>query len=111
MTEVYIKFGFTFLQESKHLLSSNLTKIIANLTPICQRYTDVMAHKYYLQHLLFNKTNNVTAAVIMNLTSVIMDLQFMGYSLEAAQVCMCVLCIHILIHVMTCGYCRWKIPA
>ena len=67
-----------------------------------------MAHKYFLQHLLFNGTN-ITAAVIINLISVIIKLEFMGYSLETAQVYMCVL--YILIHIMTCGYCRWKIPA
>ena len=64
---------------------------MANFTPICQRYTDVMAHKYYLQHLLVNGTNNATAALIMNLTSVIIKLQVMANSLQNVQVCMHVL--------------------
>jgi len=53
-------------------------------SPICQRYTDVMAHKYYLQHLLLNET--IAPAVRVNLTSVIVKLQAMGYSLENVQV-------------------------
>ena len=66
--------------------------IMANFTPICQRYTDMMAHKYYLQHLLFMELrNNAMAALIMNITSVIIKLQVMANSLQNVQVCMCVL--------------------
>ena len=65
--------------------------IMEKFSPICQRYTDVMAHKYYLQHLLFNET--IARAVGVNLTSVIVKLQAMGNSLENVQVRMYVLCI------------------
>ena len=64
---------------------------MTNFTLVCQRYTDVMAHKYYLQHLLLNGTNNITATVIMNLISVIIKLQVMANSLQIVQVCMCIL--------------------
>ena len=84
-----------------HLQSSNFETIMANFTPVCQRYTDVMAHKYYLQHLLFNGTNNATATVLMNLTSVIIKLQVMANSLQTVQVCMCIL-IHTSTHYKMC---------
>ena len=57
---------------------------MGQFSPICQRYTDVMAHKYYLQHLLFNETIDPT--VIVNLILVIVKLQAVGYSLENIQV-------------------------
>ena len=61
---------------------------MGKFSPICQRYTDVLAHKYYLQHLLFNKA--MDNAVTMQLTSVITKLQIMGNSLENTQVfCVC----------------------
>ena len=64
--------------------------IMEEFSPICQRYTDVMAHKYYLQHLLLNKT--IASAVTVNLTSVIVKLQAVGYSLENVRVRMsCIL--------------------
>ena len=53
-------------------------------TGICQRYTDVMAHKYYLQDILFTKT--IDATLRKQLTSVIIKLQVMGFYLEKAQV-------------------------
>ena len=53
-------------------------------TPICQRYTDVMAHKYFLQHLLFNGTKIRNATAI---TLVIIKLQLMANFLQTAQVC------------------------
>ena len=62
-----------------------------NFSSICQRYTDVMAHKYYLQHLLFNET--IVPAVRANLTSVIVKLQAMGNSLENVQVRTYMLCV------------------
>ena len=57
-----------------------------NFTPICQRYTDVMAHKYFLQDLLFNRTQLNTAAII-KLTLIIINLQVMANNYETAQVC------------------------
>ena len=57
-------------------------------SPICQRYTDVLAHKYYLQHLLFNEAIN--DAVTIQLISVITKLQVMGNSLGNAQRIRCV---------------------
>ena len=59
---------------------------MGKFTPICQRYTDVMAHKHYLQHLLFDGTLN-DATIIIKLTIVIIKLQFMANSLQTAQVC------------------------
>ena len=56
-------------------------------TPICQTYTDVMAHKYYLQNLLFNETKFNDTMVITNLTLVIIKLQLMASILQTAQVC------------------------
>ena len=98
---------FIFSQKTKHLQSSNFETIMANFTPVCQRYTDVMAHKYYLQHLLFNGTNNATATVLINLTSVIIKLQVMANSLQTIQVYACVYS-YILVHIIKCAYCRWK---
>ena len=57
-----------------------------NFTSICQRYTDVMAHKYFLQDLLFNRTQLNTAAII-KLTSIIINLQVMANNYQTAQVC------------------------
>ena len=54
-------------------------------TPICQTYTDVMAHKCYLQHVLFHKAKRPVA--IMKLVSVIIKLQVLANSLQTAQVC------------------------
>lgn len=56
-------------------------------TPVCQRFTDVMAHKHHLQHLLFNENRLNNATVIMQLALVIIKLQIMANSLETAQVC------------------------
>ena len=78
-------------QESLHQHSENVQLIMKNFTPICQRYTDVMAHKHYLQHLLFNEKLN-DATVTVQLALVIIDLQIMASSLETAQVCVC-LCV------------------
>ena len=84
---------------------------MGKFTPICQRYTDVMAHKHYLQHLLFDGTLN-DATIIIKLTVVIIKLQFMANSLQTAQVCMCVLiCILIQIMIYTYCNCRWKVMA
>ena len=75
-------------QESMHLQIYNFNKtIMQEFTPICQRYTDVMAHKYFLQHLLFNETKLYDATVIIQLTLVIIKLQVMANSLQTAQVC------------------------
>ena len=53
-------------------------------TPICQRYTDVVAHKHFLQHYLFHRVTAPT--VLVKLTSVIIKLQILANSLQAAQV-------------------------
>ena len=45
----------------------------------------MMAHKYYLLHLMFNAT--MDAAVTMQLISVIVKPQVMGDYLENVQVC------------------------
>ena len=58
-----------------------------NFTPICQRYTDVMAHKYYLQNISFNGIKFNDTMVITNLTLVIIKLQLMASTLQTAQVC------------------------
>ena len=58
---------------------------MGHFTPICQRYTDVMAHKYYLQHLSFYRNYNAT--VVKQLTSVIVNLQVLAKSLQTIQVC------------------------
>ena len=59
-----------------------------NLSPICTRYTDVMAHKNYLQHVLFhanNVTNNGTISQL--LISITIKLQVLAHNLQTAQVC------------------------
>ena len=72
---------------SNESFNNRLSKIInGNFTPICQRYTDVMAHKYYLQDILFNGTNLHTS-VIIKLTSIITDLQVLAKYYHTAQVC------------------------
>ena len=58
--------------------------VINNFTAICKRYTDVMAHKHYLQHRLFHKTSTVTIA--KQLIPIIIKLEVMAHSLETAQV-------------------------
>ena len=64
----------------------NATQIIMKkFTPICQRYTDVMAHRYFLEHMLFQETNNPIA--IIQLTLVVIKLQVLANSLQTAQVC------------------------
>ena len=74
------------IQNPKHAPSDDFNRIMGKFTPICQRYTDVMAHKHYLQHLLFDGTLN-DATIIIKLTLVIIKLQFMANSLQTAQVC------------------------
>ena len=59
--------------------------IMRKFTPICQRYTDVMAHKYFLQHLLFQEIKESRA--IMQLVLVITKLQVLANNLLNAQVC------------------------
>jgi len=65
---------------------ANIDTIMGNFTPICQRYTDVMAHKYHLQHHLFYRTNG-DAMVIVKLISMITNLQVLANSLQTIQVC------------------------
>ena len=77
---------YILLQNPKHASSDNIDRIMGKFTPICQRYTDVMAHKHYLQRLLFDGTLN-NATVIIKLSLVIIKLQFMANSLQTAQVC------------------------
>ena len=73
--------------------SSNFDTIMAEFTPICQRYTDVMAHKFYLQDILLNGAKDTwlyateNSEVIKALTSIIINLQSMAYYLQTAQVC------------------------
>ena len=67
--------------------ANNFETVMGEFTPACQRYTDVMAHKYYLQHLLFNGTKLNNATVIVQLTLVVIKLQVMANSLRTAQVC------------------------
>ena len=83
--------------------------IMGKFTPICQRYTDVMAHKYYLQHLLFNGTKLNNATVIIQLTLVVIKLQVMANSLQTAQVCVYpyIILIHINKHVLVVDGERW----
>ena len=64
---------------------NKVTAIMGEFTPICQRHIDVMAHKNYLQHLLFHKTHD--AKVIMELTTVIINLQVLANTLQTLQVC------------------------
>lgn len=66
----------------KHIDATQI--IIKNFTPICQRYTDVMAHKYFLQHMLFQETKNPIA--IIQLTLVVIKLQVLANHLQTAQV-------------------------
>ena len=61
-----------------------------NFTGTCQRYTDVMTHKYYLQELLFNKSRSINQTVIMQLALVIVKLQVMANSLQTIEVCVCI---------------------
>ena len=79
---------------------------MTEFTPICQRYTDVMAHKYYLQDILFDRTIK-DALVIERLTLIISKLQTMAYNLKTAQVCSvyCLSYVHTNVH---CDYYRWK---
>ena len=69
---------------SNESFNNRLSKIInGTFTPICQRYTDVMAHKYYLQDILFNGPKlNPTA--IIKLTLIIINLQVLA---KYYQVC------------------------
>ena len=85
MTKVYddITLDYNNLLQNQ---SDSINKIMGKFTPICQRYTDVMAHKHYLQRLLFDGNLN-NATVIIKLTLVIIKLQFMANSLQTAQVC------------------------
>jgi len=85
-------------QDSKDLRSSNFDTIMAEFTPICQRYNDVMAHKFYLQDIWLNATEN--PKVIRALTSIIINLQSMAYNLQTAQVC----CMCISICICSCQY-------
>ena len=55
-----------------------------DLTPICRRYTDVMAHKYYLQHVLFHVNDVPIAKLLINIT---IKLQVLAHYLQTAQVC------------------------
>ena len=61
--------------------------IMKNFTPVCQKYTDIMAHKYYLQDLLFNGAKLNDTTVIKSLTLIIINLQVMANSFQTAQVC------------------------
>ena len=79
-------FTFNTSQNPTHTTSDIVNNIMGNFTPICQRYADVMAHKYYLQHLLFDGKLS-DAKIIVKLTLVIIKLQFMANSLQTAQVC------------------------
>ena len=79
-----------FLQESEHLLFNNFKAIMDNFTGTCQRYTDVMAHKYYLQDLLFNKSRSINGTVTIQLALLIVKLQVMANSLQAIEVCVCI---------------------
>ena len=77
-------FQFTRSNES---FNNRLSEIIdETFTPICQRYTDVMAHKYYLQDILFNGTR-LNTAVIIKLTLIIINLQVLVKYYHTAQVC------------------------
>ena len=71
------------LSQDSSVSGNNFKKVMGEFSPICQGYTDVLAHKYYLQHLLFNEAINDT--VTIQLFSVITKLQVMGNSLENAQ--------------------------
>ena len=66
--------------------SNTINIIMGKFTPICQRYTNIMAHKHYLQRLLFDGNLN-NATVIVKLILVIIKLQLMANSLQTAQVC------------------------
>ena len=72
---------------SNESFNNRLSEIInETFTLICQRYTDVMAHKYYLQDILFNGTR-LNTAVIIKLTLIIIDLQVLAKYYHTAQVC------------------------
>ena len=45
-----------------------------------------MAHKYYLQEVLFNELNE--SMVIINLTLIIINLEVVANNLQEAQVCL-----------------------
>ena len=68
------------------MTNNNFNVMMDNFTSICQRYTDVMAHKYYLQNLIFSGTK-FNDMVIKDLTLVIIKLQLMASILQTAQVC------------------------
>ena len=78
---IYIYIFTYFTQNSS---SSRFEIVMRKFSPLCKRYTDAMAHKYYLQHLLFNKA--IDPAVTKQLTSVIVRLQAMVNSIENVQV-------------------------
>ena len=71
---------------SKEIFNNRSEIIMETFTPICQRYTDVMAHKYYLKYLLFNKTN-LNSTVIIKLVLIVIDLQVLAKYYHTAQVC------------------------
>ena len=60
---------------------------MGTFTPICQRYTDVMAHKYYLEHILFQEARNFSSVAIIQLTLFVIKLQVLANHLQTAQVC------------------------
>ena len=70
------------LQEPDNPTITNV--LMEKFTPICQRFTDVMTNKNYLQHLLFTRTYSPTD--IVHLTLVIIKLQILANSLQTAQV-------------------------
>ena len=72
---------------SNESFNNRLSEIInETFTPICQRYTDVMAHKYYLQDILFNGTK-LNSTVITKLTLIIINLQELAMYYHNTQVC------------------------
>ena len=77
---------FQFNRSNKSF-NNRLSEIInKTFTPICQRYTDVMAHKYYLQDILFNGTK-LNTTVITKLTLIIINLEVLAKYYHTAQVC------------------------
>ena len=75
------------INRSNESFNNRLSEIInETFTPICQRYTDVMAHKYYLQDILFNGTK-LNTTVIKKLTLIIINLQVLAKYYHTAQVC------------------------
>ena len=74
--------GGVYQHSASSLATNNSNLIFLSLNPTCRRYTDALALKFQLQKVLFNNNETLSNKTLLQVTSLIINLQTAAKKLQ-----------------------------